>query len=1049
MNRRLLAWTLALAGSGVLVGLLHSGDAAPTWYAPVAVGAGLLIACGLGCFPVVLAFELLFAGAAYGPHLYVVLGIALPGAMEVVMAAWVVRRLGIRFDRIEDAVGLLAIAAGVSLVGATAGIVILATLVTIADPLSVWAGWIVGDSTALATLLPLVTYLARDDRDALALPDSPHRWIEIPLVMAFGVGAVLAAAWFSVNEPMHRGEIRFIWTLPVVWAAVRLGRGLTAFTASLMAATAFAVYSRVPGSGDIGDGIGLQSMLVSLGVVALALSAALSQRRRVTADLGETTAALEASESRYTALFAGSPMVQLLVDPASGAIVDANAAAAAYYGWPEAQLRRMQMNEIIDPLAGDMGAALRRGGGIGHLHVLTRHRLADGAVRSVEVETGPVRFGGHRLALSLVRDVTAELEARQQVARLAAVVESSAEAIATTDLRGVITGWNPAATRLYGYSRGEAIGRDVIDLLGPLAVDSAELSTLVGAGESVHLPMAERVGAGGDPIPVDLVVSPILQDGRVVGMSRIARDLRPELEDAARVRRSEALLADAAQIGQMGSWEVDLATGRAVWSDELYRMTGLEPGQPVSGTSLIELAHHEDRDRVAAALGGAPDGTGPVSFRLIRRNGEERAVVASRRHVSADHDGVGREVGVARDVTEERALEEQLRHSQRVESIGLLAGGVAHDFNNLLTAIGGFAELARLAAADGESPDADLLQVQAAVERARTLTSQLLTFGRRALVRPRPVELGAAVEALAPILQRLLGARIGILTELDRDATVVIDPGQLDQVIVNLAVNARDAMSAGGHLRIATGRTSAIEDGEPGAIAWLEVEDDGTGIEPEVLEQIFMPFFTTKERGHGTGLGLSTVQGIVDQAGGRVAVTSRVGEGTLFRIELPLAAMAPIETATPSVVPERSRSDGVVLLVEDDTLVRRVGERVLKRAGFHVVAAGTMPDAVSLADTIRPNVLVTDIVLPGRGDGIQLATELRARWPDLPVLMMTGYTEQAPPPWAILLPKPWDPDDLVAIVGRLAETAPAPLGTDGIPQVAVGMLLPSESQRAP
>ena len=337
-------------------------------------------------------------------------------------------------------------------------------------------------------------------------------------------------------------------------------------------------------------------------------------------------------------------------------------------------------------------------------------------------------------------------------------------------------------------------------------------------------------------------------------------------------------------------------------------------------------------------------------------------------------------MGVLRDVTEERALEEQLRQAQRLESIGLLAGGVAHDFNNLLTAIAGFADLARVSAEEGDSPAPDLEQVQAAVERGRSLTSQLLTFGRRALVRPRPVDLGDAVRAPSPRCSVACSARTSRSSPSWKpDAVAVIDPGQLDQVLVNLAVNARDAMRDGGTLRIAVSRPGTGARCAPGDAPGrarrsaragpvvLEVEDDGEGIRPELLGQIFLPFFTTKERGHGTGLGLATVQGIVAQAGGRVRSPRGSGEGTTFRVELPAVARGP-RAAKPKVQRRAAAAtgDGLVLLVEDEELVRRVGERVLERAGFRVVSAANVPDAMAIADRGRPDILVTDIVLPGR-----------------------------------------------------------------------------------
>jgi nitrogen-specific signal transduction histidine kinase/ActR/RegA family two-component response regulator len=397
-------------------------------------------------------------------------------------------------------------------------------------------------------------------------------------------------------------------------------------------------------------------------------------------------------------------------------------------------------------------------------------------------------------------------------------------------------------------------------------------------------------------------------------------------------------------------------------------------------------------------------------------------VVATWRLVTGSGGEGGRIVGVLRDVTEERAMEEQLRQAQRLETIGMLAGGVAHDFNNLLTAIAGFADLARVSAEDGDSPDADLRQVQAAVERGRALTSQLLAFGRRTVPRPRPVDVGAAMNALVPMLRRLLGEDITILLELEPDVVAIVDPGQLDQVVVNLAVNGRDAMPGGGRLRIAAGHAGSEEPGAGPVTVWLEVEDDGHGMAPELLDRIFVPFFTTKEHGRGTGLGLATVQSIVTGAGGRVDVSSRVGMGTVFRVELP--GIAGTRTRDAEVRrPARATGDGLVLLVEDEGLVRQVATRILERAGFRVLSAANAPDALEIAGRQRPEILVSDIRLPGIGDGISLAEALHERWPDLPVLLMTGYTERVPPAWAALLAKPYEADDLIGEVRRLLDEA--------------------------
>jgi PAS domain S-box-containing protein len=840
-------------------------------------------------------------------------------------------------------------------------------------------------------------------------------------VLFVAAAMIAGTVVFSLASPEHGGIFRFIWVLPMLWAALRFGRAMTAITAVAISFMAFATLGRMDFTIDVLDRLSLQGSLISASLTGLAVAAMLSGQRRAIRDLEAALRALDASEQRYATLFAGSPLIQILVDPATWMLVEANPAAAAFYGWSQEELRTMRVTDIDTAPPSTPEEAVDTGlPDDGQVHA--EHRLASGELRQVHIMTGQVRIGDRLLLHSVIRDVTAELAARTEIARLAAVVESSAESIVTTDLDGLVTGWNPAAEQLYGYRRGDVLGRQVDDVLGPVEMGVEELAGIVLDGRSVRFGQVIRRTAEGEAVPVDLTVSPIIDGDVVVGLSRISHDLRHVLEERERLARSQAMLADAAEIGGMGSWELDRAAGVATWSGELYRLAGVDPGTTVTATTLVELAHPEDRERLAAAIVDERPPAAPVPFRLVGHDGHERSMVATWRHVVGGTGSSGRDIGVVRDVTDERALEEQLRLAQRMESIGMLAGGVAHDFNNLLTAIGGFTDLARASIDEGISPEQDLLQVQAAVERARALTSQLLAFGRRAIIRPQPVDTAVAIGALVPLLRRLLGERVLIISELEADVVVAIDPGQLDQVLMNLAVNARDAMPDGGRLRIATGRTGAAGDDTWPAMAWIEVEDDGEGIAPHLLDQIFLPFFTTKGRGQGTGLGLSTVQGIVGQAGGRITVRSRIGEGTVVRIELPTTAAIPA-VAAEGQPRERPTGTGFVLLVEDEDLVRRVGERVLLRAGFRVVTAANVPDALALAERERPDILVTDIVLPGVGDGIVLAETLRGRWPDLPVLIMTGYTERTPPDWAELLTKPYDVVDLVATVRRLLDGA--------------------------
>jgi len=344
----------------------------------------------------------------------------------------------------------------------------------------------------------------------------------------------------------------------------------------------------------------------------------------------------------------------------------------------------------------------------------------------------------------------------------------------------------------------------------------------------------------------------------------------------------------------------------------------------------------------------------------------------------------------------------------RLQAIGALAGGIAHDFNNLLSAIAGSAEAA-LARQDAAGATPELRQVLESAQRGAGLVKQLLAFARQQAMHPRVVELNDAVVAMGGLLQRLLGGRVRLTVGLDEPGRRVrIDPTQLDQVIMNLALNARDAMPDGGALHIATGHAVVLqpeplgqEELPPGRYAILEVADTGRGIPPEIMPRIFDPFFTTKREQGGSGLGLSTVHGIVRQSGGFIAAESQPGHGTTFRIWLPRhdgPADAPVARPQPqpAAPPVPTPLSGAVLLVEDEPPLLRLAARALRGAGFEVVTAGCAAEALELLESSEtaPAALVSDVVMPGM-DGLALAGQLRARWPGLPVLLVSGYAEAA------------------------------------------------------
>jgi two-component system, cell cycle sensor histidine kinase and response regulator CckA len=358
---------------------------------------------------------------------------------------------------------------------------------------------------------------------------------------------------------------------------------------------------------------------------------------------------------------------------------------------------------------------------------------------------------------------------------------------------------------------------------------------------------------------------------------------------------------------------------------------------------------------------------------------------------------------VVRDVTEARRLTEQLVQSQKMEAIGRLSGGIAHDFNNMLTAIFAYVELCLAPGADPRSFRADIEAIKSAAERASALTRQLLAFSRKQVMRTRAVELNAAITDVEKMLRRVIGEDIEFVTALDPQlGTVMADPSQVVQVILNLAVNARDAMPQGGKLTVETRNVEidVAHGRELGGLAagsyiCMSMTDTGTGMDAATKQHVFEPFFTTKPVGKGTGLGLSTVFGIVKQTGGGIEIDSRPGQGSTFRIYLPRMEGV---TATAKVagLPPPIRGSGTLLLVEDDEQVRGALLRLLTERGFNVIPVCGMPEALALIDGEHEPIelMVTDLVMPG-GDGVTLAKEARTRLPGLRVLFMSGYTEHA------------------------------------------------------
>jgi PAS domain S-box-containing protein len=440
--------------------------------------------------------------------------------------------------------------------------------------------------------------------------------------------------------------------------------------------------------------------------------------------------------------------------------------------------------------------------------------------------------------------------------------------------------------------------------------------------------------------------------------------------------------------------------------------------------SFAEAVHPDDRAELQRVLEDQKTtGRFDCEYRIVRPDGSIRWIRDRSFPILGPDGALAQVAGIAEDITDRHRLEQTLLQAQKMEAIGLFAGGIAHDFNNMLTAVMGYTEIVLASTPRGDERHENLRQVMAAAQRAATLTRQLLAYGRRTPGHVENFHLWSAVEEADGILRRLLTENIRLemkrSTEQDR---VSADKGQMVQVILNLAVNARDAMPDGGALGIEVRRT------EDGLIA-LDVTDSGTGISPEVCEVMFEPFFTTKEKGKGTGLGLATTQSIVEKWRGRIEVTSEVGSGTRFTVLLPTAEVAEeAEAVTPP--PPPARGEETLLIVEDEPMLRRLSTRVLRDAGYAVLAAADGLEALESIERRRPDLVITDVVMPNLG-GPGLAGRIRERWPTVAMIYTSGYSndqavvDEVEGGLAAFLAKPYTPASLTRVVREVLDLAAA------------------------
>jgi PAS domain S-box-containing protein len=606
-----------------------------------------------------------------------------------------------------------------------------------------------------------------------------------------------------------------------------------------------------------------------------------------------------------------------------------------------------------------------------------------------------------------------------------AVLDSIGDAVVTTDDQGRITFLNPTAERLTGWRDGEARGRpleEVLTLLHQQTRQPVEAPLRQAVREGAKVPLANHtvlVSRTGEERPVDDSATPILDGGLPLGGAMVFRDVS-ERYRAEQASARLAAIVQSAEDAIIGTTAEGVITS---WNDGAERLYGFAP-EEVQGWPLAVLFPEGHRDELRRLLERVRGGERLGAFETAGRQ-KDAKVVEVMMSISPVLDPEGRVTGaaaIAHDVTVARRLEHQVRHAQKMEAIGRLAGGVAHDFNNLLAVINGFTEVLLRLLPDNPRAVEHLEQILRAGERAAALTRQLLAYSRKQVLQPKVLDLNEVVEGARMMLGRVIGEDVELAAVPAPDLwRVRADPGQMDQVLMNLCVNARDAMPRGGKITLETrnveldaAASADLFDVRPGRYVLLAVADAGAGMDEATKSHLFEPFFTTKGEGKGTGLGLATVFGIVKQTGGYVKVYSEVGHGTTFKVYLPA-----VEEAGGAPRPgEAPGGTETVLLVEDEEGVRALARRLLQRGGYTVLDAADGPEALEVVSRhpMRIDLLVTDVVLPHMS-GRQVAEALRQQRPDLKVLYVSGYTDDAVvrhgvlEPSAAFLQKPFSMSD--------------------------------------
>ena len=625
-----------------------------------------------------------------------------------------------------------------------------------------------------------------------------------------------------------------------------------------------------------------------------------------------------------------------------------------------------------------------------------------------------------------------------------ALLEGTTDAIFVKDPQGRYLLFNTAAAEVVGKTASEVIGHDDTHLFSP------EEAGAIMAGDR-RVMDAGRVmtyedyltAADGTYRTFLATKGPIYDEsGKVTGLFGISRDITEQKRAGEELAEITQRLRLATAAGHLGIWDWDITTDQLIWNERMFELYGVSRSTFRMSREAWEKCMHPDDlamalEETRAALIGEKEYD--FEFRIVHPDGTVKHLKTNALVIRDDDGKAVRMIGMNQDITERKHLEEQLRQSQKMEAIGQLAGGIAHDFNNILTAIYGYCSVLQMKVGKDEPIRPQIDHIYEAAERAATLTRSLLAFSRKQLMAPKPVNLNDIIMNIGKLLTRIIGEDIHFKTVLTgKPLRILADSGQIEQVLMNLAANARDAMPDGGLLTIETevreldaNFAHAHGYGAPGKYAVISVSDTGQGMDTDTAKRIFEPFFTTKEVGKGTGLGLAIVYGVVKQHNGFINVYSEPGSGTTFRIYLPQVSEEISDAVVENVLDFPAMGSETILVAEDDSSILELAESVLGEFGYKVIPACDGLDAVDKfkANLEKVDIIIMDMVMP-KMSGREAYEEIRKHRPEVKVLFISGYSPHLLHNRGFIdssedvLIKPFQPLDLIRKVRAMLDSPP-------------------------